>query len=416
MHPVVAPNPSLLPLDRHAQADWDAVVVGGGLVGLCTAYALRLTNPDARILLLEKESGVAQHQSGRNSGVVHSGLIYPRNSLKAKLCLRGKDTLLHFCQNQGIQTRQFGKIFTATTRGELEILRKLENRAKAHKIYSRYMTGRALAEVEPNVSAMAALHIPSVRCVDFSQVARGVAERLIAHHVHLAFGEAIVALRTHRGLAQIKTQRRVITARRVINCAGVHADTLARKSGLKIQGQIVPFKGIYYYLRKERRAVVNGLIYPAPKPNLPFLGIHLTRTVHDEVHCGPNAVLALGKNAYERGEIGLIDFFRMAAFPGLYRMLREHSKMVKREFKRSFYKRHFLNAVQNLVPAIGEDDVMQGFTGIRAQAMRADGSLVSDFWFESNGPFLHVLNAPSPAATASFAIGEVIAKKVGALT
>ena len=266
MHPVVPPNPSLLPLDRHAQTDWDAVVVGGGLVGLCTAYALRLTNPTARILLLEKESSVAAHQSSRNSGVIHSGLIYPEESLKAKLCLRGKQTLLHFCQSQGIQTRQFGKIFPAMTRQEIATLKRLEQRAQKHQIFARYVSGRALKDIEPNVSAMAALHVPSVRCVDFAQVARSLAEKLIENHVHVSLGERIVSLKAHRGLAQIKTQRRVMTSKRMINCAGVYADRLARKSGLALKGQIVPFKGIYYYLRKERRSLINGLIYPRPNP------------------------------------------------------------------------------------------------------------------------------------------------------
>ena len=413
MHPVASPNPSLLPLDLHAQAQWDAVVIGGGLLGLCTAYALRLRNPAARILLLEKEATVASHQSGRNSGVIHSGLIYPEDSLKAKLCLRGKKRLIHFCQNQGIQTRQFGKIFTAMTRTEEKILRQLEVRAQKHQIHSRFLTGGALREVEPNVSAMAALHIPSVNCVDFNQVSKRIAERLVANHVHVRLGEPIVGLRTHRGLAQIKTKRAVYNARRVVNCAGVYADVLARKSGLKLDGQIIPFKGIYYYIREEKRGLINGLIYPAPNPKLPFLGIHLTRTVNDEVHCGPNAVLALGKTAYRKGDFGFQDLMRMALFPGLYSMLRRHKKMVKLEFKRSISKKAFLNGVQNLVPAIGENDVQTGFTGIRAQAMRSDGTLVNDFWFERNGPFLHVLNAPSPAATASLAIGEVIAQKMG---
>ncbi len=415
MRPIGSPNPSLLPMDRHLQADWDAVVIGGGLVGLSTAYALRLLNPRARIVVIEKENGVALHQSGRNSGVVHSGLIYPEDSLKARLCLQGKKKLINFCQNQGIQTRQFGKVFVAVTRQEIQQLRLLEERAKKHQIYSKWLTGRGLRDVEPHVSGMAGLHIPSVCAVDFVQVAKRIFERLIANHVHIYLGESVVSLRHEGPMAVVKTNKRTFTAKRVINCAGVFADNIAKKSGLKMKGQIVPFRGAYYYLKKEKRHMINGLIYPTPNPKLPFLGIHLTRTVDDEVHCGPNAALAFGKTAYRKGEVIIEDVARMAFFPGLYRMISQHKKMVKKELKRARSKKAFLHAVQNLVPDISPGDVVPGVTGIRAQAMRPDGTLVDDFWFEENGPYLHVLNAPSPAATACFAIGEVIAKKVGKL-
>ena len=392
----------------------DIGIVGAGIVGLATAYALVQRERSLRIVILEKEPHVAAHQTGHNSGVIHSGIYYKPGSLKARLCVDGARRMLEFCERHGVPTERCGKVIVATRQEELPRLDELHARAAANGVRVEKITAGRLREIEPNAIGIAALNSPDTAIVDFKCVAGRLRDLLRECGVDIRLFTRVTQI-TERddaspGLA-ISTDRGDVRAGFLINCAGLHADMIAASMGMHADLRIVPFRGEYYFLRPESRGLVRGLIYPVPDPALPFLGVHFTRTIYGEVEAGPNAVLAFAREGYAMRTVDFEHLAETFAFPGFWKMAGRQWRTGVYEFWRSMSKGAFVRALQALVPAITEADVVRGGAGVRAQAVDAQGHLVQDFRFVATPRSLHVLNAPSPAATASLAIGEHIANK-----
>jgi L-2-hydroxyglutarate oxidase len=358
-------------------------IVGGGIVGLATAYALR----DLRPVVFEKERRVGLHQTGHNSGVIHSGIYYKPGSHKARLCVEGARLMREFCRDQGIPHEICGKVIVATEAAELPRLEELERRAVANGVAVERIGPERLREIEPHARGIAALQVPGTGIVDYAAVARKLAES-----VEVRTGVRVESVRQ-------------LGAKLVINCAGLHSDRLARS-----RIRIVPFRGEYYELR--RTSLVRGLIYPVPDPAFPFLGVHFTRMVGGGVEAGPNAVLAFKREGYRWSDFSLRDTLETLAYPGFRRLARRHWRMGLMEVWRSLSKRAFVRALQRLVPEVAAEDLEPAGAGVRAQALDPGGTLVDDFRIEERPGEIHVLNAPSPAATASLAIGAFIAQRV----
>jgi L-2-hydroxyglutarate oxidase LhgO len=384
------------------------VVVGGGILGLATARQLALSDPEAEVLVLERESALAQHQTSHNSGVVHAGIYYAPGSLKARLCRRGLGLLRDYCASRGLPYDACGKVVVAVDEREVERLRALEERATANGVPGlRWLDQSELTEVEPFVHGVAGLHSPETAIADFAAVARAYAE-----DVRGAGGE----IRTGAPVGRVEQNGRVAAVRlidgsriegdRVIVCAGLQADRLAMASGEPAEPRIVPFRGEYWQLRPGRTHLVRGLIYPVPNPALPFLGVHLTRKIDGTVVLGPNAILSTARHAYERRRFDPRDTYEAVSWPGTLRMLRRHWRAGVGEIVRSASKRQFVREVARYVPAVDVADVLPAPAGVRAQAIDRDGSLVDDFRLGSHGSVTWVRNAPSPAATSSLAIAE----------
>jgi L-2-hydroxyglutarate oxidase LhgO len=365
--------------------------------------------PQLRLALLEKENQVAQHQSSHNSGVIHSGIYYKPGSLKARLCLEGAAAMVEFCREHRIAHEICGKLIVATSQAELPRLQELHRRAIANGLQGvRELGLDELREVEPHSAGIRALHVPSTGITDYAAVSRKYAE-IIIHNGGQLFPAARVTGIAGRGRETVlETTRGSFAATCVINCAGLHSDRIVRMSGERPQIIIIPFRGEYYELVPQRQNLVRGLIYPVPDPALPFLGVHFTRRVHGGVEAGPNAVLAFSREGYRRSDADAADILTMLTFPGFWRMGRKQWRTGLAEFYRSFSKSAFTRALQKLLPEIGGDDLQPGGAGVRAQAVRRDGSLLDDFYFVQNGNMLHVCNVPSPAATASIPIGRAI--------
>jgi (S)-2-hydroxyglutarate dehydrogenase len=394
---------------------YDCVIVGGGVVGLATAYAFSSFRPSARVAVVEKEGRWAAHQSGRNSGVIHSGIYYKPGSLKAELCKSGSRTLLEFCRDNDVPAQRCGKLIVATRIDELAGLEALHDRGRAHGLAVRRLSAGEAREIEPHVAALAALHVEETGVVDFGRVAQALAKRLAERGVELRTGSAVTAIVATASRLVVQTATESLLSRTAVNCAGLQADRLAIASGLRPAVRIVPFRGEYMSVRAERRDLVRHLIYPVPDPSFPFLGVHLTRSIDGSVHAGPNAVLALAREGYRWRDVSARDLRDIIRFPGFWRLARGNLRAGADEVLRSFSKRLFLHGLQRLVPDLTAEDLLPSGAGVRAQALRRDGSLVDDFMIESQGSALHVLNAPSPAATSSFAIGEHIARRVDTL-
>ena len=390
--------------------DFDIVVIGAGIVGLATAYALRMARPQARLAILEKEANVAAHQTGHNSGVLHSGIYYQPGSLKARLCVEGKKRMEEFCRRQAIPVEKCGKVIVATRQEQLPRLDDLHQRALANGVRVEKITRERLRELEPGAAGIAAIHAPDTGIVDFKIVAGKLRDLLVNGGAAVRFFCKVVAIDESAGL-KIATDRGVVGAKYLVNCAGLQSDQIARRMGLDIDLRIIPFRGEYYLLNPQSRRLVRGLIYPVPDPALPFLGVHFTKTIDGRIEAGPNAVLAFAREGYTMGQVDLEHLFETLIFAGFWKMAARYWRTGIYEFYRSLSKSAFVGALQELVPAIGADDLERGGAGVRAQAVDARGQLLQDFRFASTPRSLHVLNAPSPAATASLAIGEYVAEK-----
>lgn len=398
----------------------DVTVIGAGIVGLATAYALTRTAPRATIRVLEKESGPAVHQTGHNSGVIHSGIYYRPGSLKARYALAGSAETPEFCAAHGIPYAVTGKLIVATAQAELPRLHALAVRGREHGLTIRELGPAQIAEAEPAVAGLAAVHVASTGVCDFAAVSRALAGLVEDAGGEIHYGREVSAITQDDG-SGTKGPITVRTAggerlrtRVLVNCAGLHSDRVARLAGHDPGMRIIPFRGEFYELAPARRDLVRGLVYPVPDPDFPFLGVHLTRDVHGTVHLGPNAVPALAREGYRRRTVRLRDLAATAAFPGTWRIVRRHWRQEAGEIRRSLSKRAFTEDARRLLPDLRPGDLRPAPAGVRAQAVLPDGTLVDDFLFAGSPPFVHVLNAPSPAATAALPIGREVARRVAA--
>jgi L-2-hydroxyglutarate oxidase len=387
----------------------DVAVVGGGIVGLATALALARTTR-ARLVVLEAEGEIGRHQTGHNSGVIHSGLYYKPGSQKAHNCVEGRAELIRFCEEHGIPFELCGKVVVATEAAELPALDELHRRGTANGLAGlRRLTPQELHEIEPHVRGVAGLHVPETGIVDFRQVAVKYADLLQAAGGDVRTGARVRGVTRLAGELVIQTQHGEVRCRNLINCAGLQSDRVARLCGLNPGLQIVPFRGEYYALVPQKRELVRGLIYPVPDPRFPFLGVHFTRTIHGEVEAGPNAVLAFAREGYRLSDISPRDLGQLVRYRGFWRMASRYWRTGLGEMYRSFSKRAFHRALRRLIPEVALSDLVPFGAGVRAQALEPSGALVDDFRFVEAERMIHVLNAPSPAATASLSIGKTIA-------
>ena len=396
----------------------DVTIIGGGIVGLAVALDLTRRFPRLRLLLLEKENRVGQHQSSHNSGVIHSGIYYQPGSLKAKLCVEGARAMVEFCRAHGIPHQVCGKVIVATHEDEVPRLDELRRRGEANGLTGVQSIGpEQLREIEPHASGLRALVVPSTGITEYAAVCAKYAELVQAQGGVILTSTAVTGLRQLASEIMVETNGPAFSTSYLINCAGLFSDRISRMAGEEPDVMIVPFRGEYHDLVPERSSLVRALIYPVPQPRFPFLGVHFTRRISGSVSAGPNAVLALRREGYRRTDFNLRDMASSVMFPGFWRMAARHWRSGLDEFRRSFSKSELVRALQRLVPEVQEKDLVPGGSGVRAQALKRDGTLADDFQFVPSGKLLHVLNVPSPAATASLpigrAIGEMAAKNFG---
>ncbi len=388
-------------------------IIGGGIVGLATARKLGAQCPSAQITVLEKEAKVCSHQSGHNSGVLHAGLYYKPGSLKARLAVSGVREMVAFCKEHGIPHEICGKLVIAADESEVPRLKTLHERGAQNGLEGmRYLDRAGMREIEPNVGGVAALHVPQEGIVDYHKVCAAIQKGIEAGGGKVVTNARVESLVLRDGEWRIGTAAGEFTADYIVNCAGLHCDRVSELAGEKREVRIVPFRGEYYKIRPERQSLVRNLIYPVPDPQFPFLGVHFTRLIYGGIEAGPNAVLAFAREGYRKSDIRVADLWDALSFSGLWKFLGKHKRMSWEEVKRSFSRRLFCESLQRLVPAIQPDDLAPGGAGVRAQAMSPDGDLVQDFCLLNRPKALHVLNAPSPGATASLAIGGEIANLV----
>jgi L-2-hydroxyglutarate oxidase len=393
--------------------DFDFAVIGGGIVGLATARALRERYPAARLLVLEKEGTWAAHQTGHNSGVLHSGIYYKPGSLKARLARTGGAAMVAYCREKGIAYEVCGKVIVAVEECEIPLLDRLHQRGMDNGIPVERIGPERLRELEPYARGLAALHVPGAGIVDYGEVARTLAYDLAQGGAMMHTGVRVTRLRPETGRVVLETAAgETLGARFVINCAGLHSDRVARLGGVLPGLRIVPFRGEYYELTPERRALVRNLIYPVPDPAFPFLGVHFTRMIDGTVHAGPNAVLGLKREAYRKTDFDARDAAEVLTYPAFWRLAARHFGAGAEEVWRSLSKAAFVRSLRRLIPEVTARDVVPAHAGVRAQALMQDGTLADDFVLLPGPRAIHVCNAPSPAATASLEIGRLITDEV----
>ncbi len=392
-----------------ADARYNIIIVGGGIVGLAVALEITRQFPQFRLLLLEKEERVGRHQSGHNSGVIHSGVYYKPGSLKARLCVTGAAAMVEFCRQHGIAHQICGKVIVATHEEEFPRLEELRRRGEANGLTGLRSIGpEELQQIEPHASGLRALVVPSTGITDYAVVCDKYAELIAARGGCLLTSTEVTGIRRQGGEITVGTRRGAFSGKSLINCAGLFSDRISHMAGDNPPGMIVPFRGEYYDLIPGRSSLVRSLIYPIPDPRFPFLGVHFTRRISGSVDAGPNAVLAFRREGYRRTDFNMRDLGSCLAFPGFWRMAAKNWRSGVGEFYRSFSKAAFVRALQRLVPEVRAEDLVPGGSGVRAQALTREGTLVDDFQFVPSERMLHVLNVPSPAATASLVIGRTI--------
>ena len=388
----------------------DLAIIGGGIVGLATAIALSEAHPRLRLIMLEKEPQIASHQTGHNSGVIHSGIYYKPGSLKARLTVDGARRMKQFCDIHGLKWEACGKVIVATDEKELPRLANIYERGQANGLSGlKMLSAEEVREYEPNCRAVRAIHVPETGIVDYVQVAGKMAELLQQRGARILTSARVTAIRRQGSGLVLESAQGLVEARYLVNCGGLHSDRVAELMGVTPEVRIIPFRGEYYMLRAERRSIVRGLIYPVPDPEFPFLGVHFTRTIHGDVEAGPNAVLAFAREGYSLGTVRPGEFLGTLGYPGFWRMARKYWRVGAFEMYRSASKAAFVRSLQKLVPDIAIGDLERGGAGVRAQAVAPDGGLVDDFKISVTPGAVHVVNAPSPAATASLAIGRHVA-------
>jgi (S)-2-hydroxyglutarate dehydrogenase len=391
--------------DREA----DLLIIGAGIVGLATALECTRRFPALRMIVVDKEDHVAAHQTGHNSGVIHSGLYYKTGSLKARNCVAGAASMKRFCQDHDVPFEECGKLVVATTREEVPRLEQLYQRGIANGVPGlRMMTRDEFREIEPHCEGLEAIQVPSTGIVDYSVVAQKYAELIRQAGGQIVFKAKVVGLRDDGGKNIAETEAGAFRARYVINCAGLYSDAITRMAGVRTDLEIIPFRGEYYEVQPEKRSLIKSLIYPVPDPRFPFLGVHFTRRVNGSVEAGPNALLAFRREGYTGTSPDMSEAVAMLRFPGFWKMARKYWRMGMAEQYRSWVKAAFVKELQKLVPEMQDPDLAPGGSGVRAQALDAKGNLVDDFYFVHSQNMIHVCNVPSPAATASLEIGREI--------
>lgn len=393
---------------------YDFAIIGGGIVGLSTGMALTQRYPGARILILEKESRWAFHQTGNNSGVIHSGIYYKPGSFKAKFCADGCRSMVQFCQEHEIPYEVCGKVIIATAESELPRLETLYQRGLQNNVPVERLTAEAVREHEPHVSCLAGVRVLSTGIADYKKVTQKYAELIQQQGGDLRLNTKVLSIAQTAEGQVIRTTQGDFQTRFVINCAGLHSDRVARMGKVNPQAKIVPFRGEYYELTPEKRHLVKGLIYPVPNPDFPFLGVHFTRMIDGSVHAGPNAVLSLKREGYTKTDFDLRDFAEVMTYPGFWKLAAKNADEGIQEIIRSFSKAAFVRSLQRLIPDVQMADVVPTHAGVRAQALMNDGKLVDDFLIVQGTNSIHVCNAPSPAATSSLEIGKAIAAQTPA--
>ncbi|MCB0492800.1 MAG: L-2-hydroxyglutarate oxidase [Cyclobacteriaceae bacterium] len=390
---------------------YDVVVIGGGIVGLATALQLQNANPNIKLLLLEKEEALALHQTGNNSGVIHSGIYYKPGSLKATNCIRGYHQLIEFCQLNAIPFELCGKIIVATSQEEIPLLNNLYERGQQNGLTGlKKINKEELKEYEPHVNGIEGVVVPQTGIVDYKLVAKKYGELIQTKGGEIHLGERVIEIQENESVSVVVSQKESYTTKLVINCCGLYSDKVARLTTPDLDLKIIPFRGEYYKLKKEKEYLVKNLIYPVPDPSFPFLGVHFTRMMGGGIEAGPNAVLAFRREGYKKSQINLGELAESLAWPGFQKVAFKYWKTGMGEMYRSFSKAAFVKALQKLIPEIQKDDLVEGGAGVRAQACDRKGGLVDDFMIVEKKHVINVCNAPSPAATSSLAIGETIAQ------
>ena len=391
--------------------NYDIIVVGGGIVGLATALKIKTANPFLKVLLLEKENELAKHQTGNNSGVIHSGLYYKPGSLKAKNCIHGYHLLIDFCKENNVPFELCGKIVVATEKEEIPLLENLHVRGLQNGLENlKKLTKEQLKEYEPYVNGLAGIFVPQTGIVDYKKVSEKYGELLKQKEADIHLQEQVIDIQVDTSKVLVVTQKQSYSAKLVVNCAGLYSDKVARMTVKDLNVKIIPFRGEYFKLKKEKEYLVKNLIYPVPDPNFPFLGVHFTRMAKGGVEAGPNAVLAFKREGYNKSDINLSELAETLAWPGFQKVAAKYWRTGFGEMYRSFSKAAFTKALQKLIPEIQESDLVEGGAGVRAQACDREGGLVDDFMILEKEHVINVCNAPSPAATSSLAIGETVSK------
>lgn len=389
---------------------YDILIIGGGIVGLATALKLKEQQPHLTIALLEKEDGIARHQTGHNSGVIHSGIYYKPGSLKAQNCIRGYHYLLHFCKEHGIKHELCGKVIVATAKHELQPMENVYQRGVENGLQGiKKLSAAELKEYEPHVNGIAGIFVPQTGIIDYKEVSAKIAQLFQNYGGHIYTSEKVTDIVNSNGISTIITTTSTYTARLVVNCAGLYSDKVAALTQEKLNVRIIPFRGEYYLLKKEKQSLVKNLIYPVPDPNFPFLGVHFTRMIHGEVEAGPNAVFAFKREGYKKTDISISETLESLMWPGFQKVMAKYWKTGMGEFYRSFSKAAFTRALQRLIPEVQEDDLVPAGAGVRAQACDRTGGLIDDFLILEDNHVINVCNAPSPAATSSLSIGHTLA-------
>lgn len=391
---------------------YDCAIIGGGIVGLGVALALARRQPGLRLLVLEKEHEAALHQSGRNSGVIHSGIYYKPGSLKARLAKEGNRAMVDFCRTHGIRHEVCGKVIVATTPEEVAMLVNLHRRGLENGLDVRRVCANEVREIEPHVRCLAGLKVMSTGIVGYRDVCSKYIDLIRQYGGDVKLGNRVDNIHRNGSAHTLETSQGTIEAGFLVNCGGLHSDRLARMAGSDPEAKIIPFRGEYFELVPTRRHLVKTLIYPVPNPAFPFLGVHFTKMIDGSVHAGPNAVLALKREGYHKSDINGADLWDTIAFPGFWKLARNYYKEGWAEIYRSFNKQAFVRSLQQLIPEIEAEDLIPAHAGVRAQALRPDGGLVDDFLIVDGWNSIHVCNAPSPAATASLEIGKAVANRI----
>ncbi len=389
---------------------YNVVIIGGGIVGLASALKIKEANPKLRVAVLEKESKLAQHQTGHNSGVIHSGLYYKPGSLKAKNCIEGYNKLVRFCEEEEIPFELCGKIVVATNESQLETLQMLTERGKQNGLKGlKELNQDQLREYEPHVNGLKGIFVPQTGIIDYTEVAMKYVEKIKHFDGQIYTGNKVTSITQEKGFIQVHTPSQTLITRLVINCSGLYSDKVAKLTGMAVNYKIIPFRGEYFKLKKEKEHLVNNLIYPVPDPNFPFLGVHFTRMIHGGIEAGPNAVLAYSREGYSKTKIKPGEFFESIRYKGFQKVIGKYWKTGMGELYRSYSKNAFTKALQELLPEITSNDLEPGGAGVRAQACDKDGGLIDDFLIMESEKVINIGNAPSPAATSSLSIGEHVA-------